>query len=812
MSVMSSSVYDPKAIESKWRAVWEKSGIYKTSAKPKKPFYNLVMFPYPSGNLHIGHWYNFAPADTLGRYERMRGKDVLQPLGYDSFGLPAENAAIKNGIPADEWTDRNTASFFEQYKILGGMYDLDRIVDTSKPDYYKWTQWLFLELYHAGKAVHRDGNVNWCPSCQTVLANEQVVHGQCERCDTVVTRKRLKQWYFTITDYADRLLEDLDKLDWPQRVKLQQQNWIGRSQGARVEFKVYGKSDTLEVFTTRPDTLFGATFMVIAPEHPLVKSLTTDDQREEVRRYRQWAGSRTDVDRMEAKEKTGVFTGSYVVNPANAEKIPIWVADYVLMGYGTGAIMAVPAHDERDHAFAKKYNLPIVEVISGGDDVQQEAYVGDGRLVNSGGFDGLSTHKAKRDITTWLHKGGFGEIATNYRLRDWLISRQRYWGTPIPMIYCEDCGVVPVPEDQLPVVLPLGQKFDKTGRSPLHTHPDFVKTTCPKCGADNARRETDTMDTFVDSSWYYLRYPNPDFQNGAFDPEAVRTWLPVNRYMGGVEHAILHLLYSRFITKFLHDQKLLDFDEPFQKLINQGMILGPDGNKMSKSKGNVVDPMDYVERYGADAVRLYLMFMGPWEDGGLWDPQRFEGTYRFLQKTHAILTTDYHPDKIDATEETALDGRLHKLVKKVGEDLKQARFNTAIAAMMEYTNALARVQREGSVATELWREQVQTFARLFAPFAPYLAEEIWHELGEEESVHLEAWPAFDESKVRDSLVTIAVQVNGKLRGEFVMEAGKLPGAIEEQARGLNAEHNWTHGRQIIKLIVVPDRLVNFVVV
>lgn len=808
---MSKVNYDPKQVEAKWRAVWDKSKIYATPENPKHPFYNLVMFPYPSGNLHVGHWYNFAPADTLGRFERMRGKDVLQPLGYDAFGLPAENAAIKNSIPADEWTDKNTASFQEQYKTLGGMYDLDRLVNTSKPEYYRWTQWLFLQLYRDGKAVRRDGMVNWCPSCQTVLANEQVVHGECERCGATVERKNLKQWYFTITDYADRLLTDLDDLDWPERVKQQQRNWIGRSEGARIEFKVYGQDRTLEVFTTRPDTIFGATFMVIAPEHPFVEKLTTDEQRAEIEQYQQWAGTRTDVDRMEAKEKTGVFTGGYVVNPANAEKIPVWVADYVLMGYGTGAIMAVPAHDERDHAFAKKNNLPIIEVIAGGKKVNTEAYLGAGKLINSGQFDGLDAKKAKHDIVRWLHEGGFGEVTTNYRLRDWLISRQRYWGAPIPIIYCEECGVVPVAEEDLPVVLPLGQEFDTTGRSPLQTHLDYVKVDCPKCGNADARRETDTMDTFVDSSWYFLRYPNPYYEQAAFDPEAVEKWLPVDRYMGGVEHAILHLLYARFITKFLYDQNLVSFEEPFTRLINQGMILGPDGNKMSKSKGNVVDPLQYVEKYGADAVRLYLMFMGPWEDGGPWDPQRFEGTYRFMQKVYATVSAEYSPRQIDAAAETMLDSALHKLVKKVTQDLENIRFNTAIAAMMEYMTLLSKSQQAGHLAQDLWREHVQTFVRLIAPFAPFLAEELWQGLGEEESVHLESWPIFDKDKACDELVTIVVQVNGKLRGEFVMETGKLPGAIEDQARALNAEHNWTGERQIIKIIVVPDRLVNFVV-
>lgn len=803
--------YDPTVVEPKWQKVWAQSGIYKTPTYPKRPLYNLVMFPYPSGNLHVGHWYNFAPADTLGRFARMQGHDVLQPLGYDAFGLPAENAAIKNDTPADEWTAQNVASFHEQYLRMGGMYDLEREVNTSSPEYYKWTQWLFLQLYKAGKAVHKDGLVNWCPKDQTVLANEQVVHGACERCGTTVERRELKQWYFKITDYADRLLHDLDDLDWPERVKQQQRNWIGRSEGAHLIFKVYGQpKQQLEVFTTRPDTVFGATFMVIAPEHPLVGELTTEDQRIAVEQYVEWAGGRTDVDRMEAKEKSGVFTGSYVVNPASGDKVPVWVADYVLMGYGTGAIMAVPAHDERDHAFAKKYDLPIVEVISGGD-VYEEAYTGDGKLVNSGQFEGESVESGKREITAWLHKAGLAESTVNYRLRDWLISRQRYWGAPIPIIYCPDCGVVPVPEADLPVVLPTGQKFDASGRSPLHEHPDYLHVTCPECGGEDARRETDTMDTFVDSSWYFLRYPNPHYADGAFDPEAVKTWLPVDRYMGGVEHAILHLLYSRFITKFLHDQHLLDFEEPFTQLINQGMILGPDGNKMSKSKGNVVDPVPYVEKYGSDAVRLYLMFLGPWQDGGPWDPSRFEGTYRFLGKAVATFSEGYVSGDIDIPRETAFVSALHRLVKKVGEDLPATKFNTAIAAMMEFVNLAATEKRAGVISSETWEEAALTFTRLFAPFAPHAAEEIWHELGQEESVHLESWPVYDESLAADSLIMIAVQVNGKLRGEFLFEAGKLPGALEEEARRQNEQHGWTKGAQILKVILVPDRLVNFVV-
>lgn len=954
--------YNAPETELKWQAVWKQSKLYATPTKPKKPLYNLVMFPYPSGDLHVGHWYNFAPADTLGRYARMQGHDVLQPLGFDAFGLPAENAAIKNQVPADEWTDANVARFTSQYERMGGMYDLDRLVNTSKPDFYRWTQWLFLQLFKAGKAEQRDGSVNWCPKDKTVLANEQVIQGACDRCGTVVERKNLKQWYFTITDYADALLDDLDDLDWPERVKQQQRNWIGRSLGARIRFPIYGASHQgsvghtpeLEVFTTRVDTVFGATFMVIAPEHPQLAALTTSEQKAEVKKYVTWAGTRTDVDRMEAKDKTGVFTGSYVVNPANAEKIPVWVADYVLMGYGTGAIMAVPANDDRDQAFARKYNLPIIQVVdpltgdpqdsplhkekivavledkagqiltlqwgpqlggrllvggtveegedpvvaatreimeeTGYQDIElvehaaervhheyyafskQQATVahtdifhfrllsdrrfdqqledneqakfelqwiskeqaraeiedeqhlytlekfifgqcwtGPGLMINSGEFSGQTTEEARHSITHWLSERDSGEVVTNYRLRDWLISRQRYWGTPIPIIHCPDCGAQPVPEDQLPVELPLKQTFDKSGRSPLLTHPDFAQTICPKCGNAEAHRETDTMDTFVDSSWYFLRYPNTKFEGGAFDPEAVKTWAPVDRYMGGVEHAILHLLYARFITKFLHEQGQLNFTEPFKQLINQGMILGPEGNKMSKSKGNVVDPVDYLDKYGSDALRLYLMFMGPWEDGGPWDAQRFEGTYRFMHKIYESLSQPYTAGVVDGARETALTRRLHQLIQRVTESLDAHHFNTAIAAFMEYVNALGADRRERVISESVWQESAITAVRALAPLAPHLAEELWEVLGEEQSVHLERWPVYDAELIQDSVVTIAVQVNGKLRGQFVSEAGRLPGAIEETARAEDAEHNWTKGAEIVKVIVVPDKIVNFVV-
>lgn len=790
--------YDPIKTQSKWQKIWRETKLYKSPKEPKDKLYNLVMFPYPSGNLHIGHWYNFGPADTLARLSKMQGKDVLQPFGFDAFGLPAENAAIKRGLMADEWTVENIRNMNAQIDQIGAMYDMDKTIDTSSPEYYKWTQWMFLKLYHDGKAFQKDGLVNWCPSDKTVLANEQVVDGCCERCGTKVERKNMKQWYFKTTDYAERLLNDLQKIDWPERIKEMQKNWIGKSEGAQIDFAIDGQNHKLEVYTTRPDTIFGVTFMVISPEHPLALELARDDKMAEVKQYIEQAGSKTDIQRMEQKEKTGVFSGSYAVNPATHEQVPIWISDYVLIGYGTGAIMAVPAHDDRDFDFAQKCGLEIRQVI----DEQQ-------KLVNSGSFDGMASDTAKSEITKWLQKQGRGKKQMQYRLRDWLVSRQRYWGCPIPIIHCESCGVVPVPEKDLPVLLPLQQKFGPDGRSPLLDHPNFTHVQCPECGGE-AKRETDTLDTFVDSSWYFLRYPNPHYEDGPFDPVEVKKWLPVDRYIGGAEHAVLHLLYARFFTKFLYDQGHIDFDEPFSKLINQGMILGPDGNKMSKSKGNVVNPDDYVDKYGSDAVRMYLMFMGPYSDGGPWDTKRFEGTNRFINKVWELLTNQYDQKDQDSIKEAELESRLHKTIKKVGEDTSGVRFNTAISALMEFVNHLQKIKSEGSVSAAQWKLSCNTFALLLAPFAPFMSEEIWEQLGNPESVHMQAWPKYDPSLVKDDVVTVVIQINGKLKGEFVIDAESAhdKDELERLAREqLGAKLNEL---DITKTVVVPAKLVNFV--
>ncbi|HVE81094.1 MAG TPA: leucine--tRNA ligase [Candidatus Dormibacteraeota bacterium] len=803
--------YNPKTVESKWQKIWEETGLYKTETdKSRHKFYCLVMFPYPSGDLHSGHWYCFGPSDTFARFNRMQGKKVLHPIGFDAFGLPAENAAIKRDIAPAKWTAGNVKTMTAQLKSMGAMYDWSKSIDTSRPEYYRWTQWLFLKLYEQKLAYRAKGWQNWCPSCQTVLANEQVIgpNNECERCGTPVTKKELEQWFFKITEYADRLLEGLEEIEWPEKIKQMQRNWIGRSVGAELEFKIEGSKSAIKVFTTRADTIYGATYMVLAPEHELVGRVTTSEHQHEVEKYTRQAASKSEVERMDTERaKTGVFTGAYAINPATKEKIPVWVADYVLAGYGTGAIMAVPAHDERDYEFAKKFDLTVTEVIKAG----ELPYSGEGEITNSGEFDGQNSAEAREKMTKQ-----FGREKVNYKMRDWLISRQRYWGAPIPIVYCDTCGTQPVPEDQLPVELPLEVKFKPTGKSPLSESPDFYEAKCPKCKGP-ARRETDTMDTFVDSSWYFLRYPDPNNNKAAFDKEKTKHWLPVDQYIGGVEHAILHLLYARFITKVLHDAKEIEFNEPFKRLFNQGLILGPDGQKMSKSRGNVINPDDWVGDYGADTFRIYLMFMGPYEQGGPFNPSGIDGTKRFLNRVW-VLTQEYLSSKdtledkgTDQALEAALASATHKTLKKVTEDLQVFGFNTAIAAQMELVNEMYKLKKDLPLRGDVWQESLEILLKILAPFAPHITEELWQQLGHKESIHITSWPVFDEKLTQDELIEVVVQINGKVRAALSAAPGASQADIVELAKAHEAVQRHTEDKKIIKEIYVPDKLVNFVV-
>ncbi|MDB5161097.1 MAG: leucyl-tRNA synthetase [Candidatus Saccharibacteria bacterium] len=804
--------YNPTELEPKWQKVWSESGIYKTDmGRVDEKHYVIPMLPYPSGDLHVGHWYNFGPTDAVARFRRMTGKNVLTTLGFDAFGLPAENAAIARGIQPAVWTRGNIKSMKEQLAQLGASYDWDHSLMTCDPEYYRWNQWLFLKLYEKGLAYRKKALVNWCPKDQTVLANEQVVgiNNVCERCGTPVIQKELEQWFFKITDYADRLLDDLEKVDWPEKVKVMQENWIGRSRGALIDFSLEQK-EKLTVFTTRPDTIYGATYMVIAPEHPLVDKLTTEEQKADVAQYAASAERKTELERKEGeKDKTGVFTGSYAINPATKKPIPIWIADYVLMSYGTGAIMAVPAHDERDFDFATAKSLPILQVIEGGG----LPYSGEGKMMNSGKYDGSPSSEAREQIEADLAGDGVAEEKTNYRLRDWLISRQRYWGTPIPIVYCEECGMQPVLEDQLPVILPEDVEFELTGQSPLIHRPDFVNTKCPQCGGD-ARRETDTMDTFMDSSWYFLRYIDNKNDKEIFDTELVNRWAPVDHYIGGVEHAILHLLYARFMTKFLHDHHGLSFDEPFRKLTNQGIILGPDGQKMSKSRGNVINPDEQVKSYGADSLRLYMMFMGPYEQGGPYNMGGIAGTRRFLDRIWTLmqeyLETPAEP-RADL-DEAAITAAVHRTIKKVTKDIEKLSFNTAIAAMMSLVNELYKFKDEKKISrTPAWRFALETLAQLLAPMAPHITEEIWADLGHETSVHISRWPQWDDALITEEMTTLGVQVNGKLRGEIVAASDISEQEAVKMAKEDENVAKYLEGKTVKKEIYVPGRLVSLVI-
>jgi leucyl-tRNA synthetase len=811
--------YDPQAIERKWQARWEADGLYRCDLlAPAPKYYALVMFPYTSGDLHIGHWYNFAPADAHARFKRMQGYNVFLPIGFDAFGLPAEEAAIKHGIHPFQWTRANIERMTAQLKTIGGMYDWSHSLATCYPEYYRWNQWLFLQFYKAGLAYRAKAPANWCPHCQTVLANEQVVDGACERCGTPVTRRDLEQWFLRITRYAEELL-DFSQLEWPERIIAMQRNWIGRSTGVEFRLAVADHPGVeIAVFTTRIDTVFGMTYVVLAPEHPLVEPLTVPSQREAVAAYQEQARRQSEIERLSLeKEKTGVPLGTYAINPFNGERVPIWIADYVLTTYGTGAIMAVPGHDERDFEFAQKFGLPIREVIRPPDKPDDApltaAYTGPGVMVNSGPFSGLPSEEGKERLADWLEERGLGRRTVNYRLRDWLISRQRYWGTPIPIIYCDRCGTVPVPERDLPVTLPEDAEFRPTGESPLKYHAGFVNVACPACGGP-AQRETDTMDTFVDSSWYFLRYLDPHYSEGPFPQDLAARWCPVDQYMGGAEHAVMHLLYARFFTRVLRDLGLVSFSEPFRRLFNQGIILGEDGEKMSKSRGNVVNPDEYVARYGADTVRAYLMFLGPWNQGGPWSTQGILGPYRFLTSVWDLVVETVEgaaatAPSADTAADEELTRQIHRTTKIVTERYTAFQFNTMLAELHSYRNKLQQLR--GKVSPALWRTALERLVVLLAPAAPHLAEELWHRLGHARSVHLEAWPTWDEALAAEQRVTVVIQVNGKVRDQIEV----APGLTEQEVRPLVLARpkvrDLLDGRPIERFIYVPNRLVNLVV-
>lgn len=799
--------YDHESLESKWQTTWERSDLYATEEHPaKKKFYTLDMFPYPSGEgLHVGHPEGYIATDIIARKRRMEGWSVLHPIGWDAFGLPAENYAIKTKTHVRESTAKNIKTFIRQLKSLGFSYDWAREINTSDPSYYRWTQWMFLFLYKKGLAYKGKASVNWCDSCRTVLANEQVIEGACERCDSEVVQKDLEQWFFRVTDYADRLLEDLDKLDWPERIKLMQKNWIGRSEGTEISFKGTapdGKDFEVPVFTTRPDTLFGVSAVVLAPEHPLVGSITAPDRSKEIDSYREEARGKSELERMSDQEKTGVPLGTSVQHPLTGEDVPVWIADYALLSYGTGAVMVVPAHDDRDFEFAGKFRLPVSQVISPPEGVEagDGAYTEPGFMVNSGKYDGMASDKAKESITDELILNGCGQRQINYHLRDWLISRQRYWGAPIPIIYCDKCGEVPVPEEDLPVSLPDDVDFMPTGESPLVASKSFHDVKCPKCRG-SARRESDTMDTFVDSSWYFLRYASPNEEKSPFNRLDVDHWLPVDLYVGGAEHAVMHLLYARFFTKVLFDEGELGFDEPFIKLRNPGLILGENGEKMSKSRGNVINPDEVVGKYGADTFRMYEMFMGEFEDAKPWDTKGIVGIRRFLDR--ALQAVRDMAEKGDREVPAELNRLMHRTIKKVGEDIEAFRFNTAISAMMIFLNEWNRAGGGN-------KEMAGVFTRLLCPFAPHMAEELWEILGNKESVFLSGWPQYNPKLIASDTVEIVVQVDGKVRDRIRMSAGSGEEEVKEKALACDKVQESVKGREILRVVVVQDKIVNIV--
>ena len=806
--------YDPQAVELKWQEKWDSEGTNRfTEAdlrNARDPYYNLMMFPYPSAEgLHIGNIYAYTGADVNGRYWRLRGKDVFEPIGFDAFGIHSENYALKVGTNPNDLIPRNIDNFTSMLKRFGGMYDWDHTVNTTHVSYYKWTQWVFLKLYEGGLVERREAPVNWCPSCMTVLANEQVIQGQCERCDAVVEQRLLPQWFFRITRYAQQLLDNLEHIDWSDKTRKAQANWIGRSEGADVDFALAGRDESIRVFTTRPDTLSGATYMVLAPEHPLVDAVTAPAQRQAVETYQAEVAGRDLIERQKVdKEKTGVFTGGYAVNPVNGAEIPVWIADYVLMGYGTGAIMAVPGHDERDFEFATEFELPIVRVIAGPGEAAstplEAAYPGDGVLVNSGRYDGLQVADGKRAIVADLEADGLATFRVNFRLHDWCVSRQRYWGPPIPIVHCGDCGAVPVPEQDLPVELPYLEDFrpDDTGVSPLARVTDWYETTCPACGG-RAHRETDVTDNFLCSGWYFLRYPSACLDDEPINRELTEKWLPVDCYIGGHEHAVLHLMYARFLTMALHELGIIGFAEPFRKFRAHGLLIR-EGRKMSKSRGNVIVPDDIIAKYGADTMRLYLMFLGPYQQGGDYQGKGIQGPQGFINRLWQSVVRSLDEDAGEAPDPD-VERALHRTIKQVTEQVADLHYNTAIAAMMEYLN----VVREGGRAPK--QAELRPLVILLAPFAPHIAEELHAKLGATGGLFAAAsWPDYDESKIAEEFVEIAVQVNGKLRGQVNVPNAAAVEVVQEAAFSNSNVARHLDGKTVRKVIHVPNKLINLV--
>jgi leucyl-tRNA synthetase len=808
--------YQPQVIEQKWQEIWESSGLYQAQDfEGKEKFYCLDFFPYPSGDgLHVGHCRNYIPTDVISRYKRMQGYNVLHPMGWDSFGEPAEQYATSHGVHPRQTTDQNTANFRRQMTIIGTSYDWSREIDSSKPEFYHWTQWFFTLLYKRGLA-YRDTNWQWwCPTCQTTLSSHEAAGGVCWRGHSGVTKREIPAWYFRITAYADELISGLDDIDWPERVKTMQRNWIGRSEGWEIDFRAE-TGQSIPVFTTRPDTIYGVTFFVLAPEHPLVTTFTTSEHAQEVRNYVTETALRSEIERLsETSEKTGVFTGGYVLNPLSDEWVPVWVADYVLPTYGSGAVMGVPAHDERDYQFAKKYGLPVKVVIAPpgyqGESIDQ-AYVEAGTMVNSRSFDGLPSAKGMARIGAYLEETGLGRVKIHYRMRDWLISRQRYWGTPIPIVYCDSCGEVPIPEDQLPILLPPMDDFspDGSGRSPLARLENFVNTSCPECG-EPARRETDTMGGFACSSWYFLRFTSPHYDKGPFKPDAMRYWMPVDLYVGGAEHAVLHLLYARFWTKFLADAGLIPFGEPFSKLLNQGQLMGPDGQRMSKSRGNVITPDKMVETYGADALRLYEMFMAPFDQDADWSTEGINGLRRFLNRIWNLYEQTYLKSAAYTAEDVELERRTHQAVHQVTERIENLRYNTMVSALMEYVNELGDRWRSDSWRTKTYFQALETLMVLLAPSAPHIAEELWFLTGHQGSIHQQSWPHWDADLAREEVVEVAVQVDGKLRTTLWIAVDNSKDEVLEQVLGLEKVQGHIAGRNIKNVIYVPGRVLNLV--